>query len=221
MSVSSKKYELIVFDWDGTLIDSAASIVACMRWAIDSLQLEPRNDDQLRHIIGLGMREAIFELYPDFNEAEIEAFILQYRQQFFAQKQSSPFPGVEQLLQSLKQAGYSLAVATGKGRHGLDLALQNLGFGPYFEATRCADETQSKPHPQMLSELLDELALGAERALMVGDTSYDLDMAGNIQMDAVAVCNGVHGREKLSASAALAYLPDVTHLWNWLHSSNE
>jgi len=217
--VNSKKYELIVFDWDGTLIDSAANIVACMQSVIQRMQLPTRSEEQIKHIIGLGMRQAIFELFPDLSEDEIEAFISAYRQQFFSQQQSLPFPGVEQLLQSLKQAGYALAVATGKGRHGLDLALNNLNMAHYFESTRCADETQSKPHPQMLHEILEDLSLRSEHALMVGDTSYDLDMASTIEMDAVAVCNGVHDREKLNRTSALAFLPDVTHLWKWLNSS--
>jgi len=217
--VNSNKYDLIVFDWDGTLIDSAATIIECMQAVMQRMDLLPRSDEQIKHIIGLGMREAIFELYPEFSEAEIETFIAEYRQYFFSQRQSLPFPGVEQLLQRLKQAGYALAVATGKGRRGLDLALQNLDFGQYFTSTRCADETQSKPHPQMLHEILGDLSLSAERALMVGDTVYDLNMASHIEMDAVAVCNGVHEREKLSSTDALAFLPDVTHLWEWLNGN--
>jgi len=214
--VNSKQYELIIFDWDGTLIDSAAHIIECMQWVIGRMRIAPRSVAEIRHIIGLGMRQAILTLYPDFNESEIELFIDEYRQYFFAQQQSLPFPGVEQLLQQLGQAGYVMAVATGKGRRGLDLALNNLQFGGYFSATRCADETQSKPHPLMLEEILEELSLTPDQALMVGDTVFDLDMAKNINMDAVAVCNGVHEREKLNSSIAMAYLPDVTHLWNWL-----
>jgi len=217
VNVSSSKYELIIFDWDGTLIDSESSIVACMQRVIEELQLAAHSEQALKHIIGLGMRQAVLSLYPNFSDPEIDQFTATYRRHFFSQQQSPPFPGVEQLLQSLQQAGYALAVATGKGRHGLDLALDNLGFDDYFTATRCADETRSKPHPQMLNEILTQVSLSPEQALMIGDTSYDLDMAHALGMDAVAVCNGVHERDILMNCSALAYLPDVTHLWQWLH----
>lgn len=214
--MSIDKYPLIIFDWDGTLIDSETNIVQCMHAVIRQMQLDPRTDGQVRHIIGLGMRQAILELYPDLSEAQIREFAEHYRHYFLAQEQSPPFPGVEQLLQRLKAAGHRLAVATGKGRRGLDAAFHNLDFGRYFHASRCADETRSKPHPQMLQELLQEFGLAPSQALMIGDTSYDLDMAREIQMDAIAVGTGVHSEEVLQASSPKVFLQEVNHLWDWL-----
>lgn len=212
-------YELLIFDWDGTLIDSEASIVQCMHAAIEDLSLEPRTDKQIRHIIGLGLREALQTLFPGHANTTYNALTDRYRYHFLSDEPAKPFPGVEDLLLRLHAAGYLLAVATGKGRSGLERAFEQVGFGQVFSASRCADETRSKPHPLMLEELLDFFGMAPENAIMIGDTSYDLDMARNANMDSVGVCTGVHEKTVLLESGPVACLDAAPQLWEWLNAS--
>ena len=214
-------YELLIFDWDGTLIDSEASIVQSMQASIADLSLEARSDTQIRHIIGLGLREALVTLYPDQSDVTYNALTDRYRFHFLNDDPAEPFPGVEELLLRLEAAGYLLAVATGKGRSGLDRAFAQVGFGHVFSASRCADETRSKPHPLMLEELLDFFGMSAENAIMVGDTSYDLDMARNAGMDSAAVCTGVHDKSVLLQSDPVVCLEAAPQLWDWLHTQTQ
>lgn len=208
---------LIVFDWDGTLMDSETQIVHAIQSAIADLRLEERSPEACRNIIGLGLQEAVDALYPGRGRGFTETFVECYRQHWFSDIHASElFPGARETLQLLNESGFALAVATGKGRAGLDKALQQTGLTELFAATRCSDETRSKPHPLMLNEILQELQVTSHRALMVGDTEYDLQMANQAGVGAVAVSYGVHARERLLQHQPLVCLDRITELVDWL-----
>lgn len=213
-----KQYQLIVFDWDGTLIDSEARIVNCMRTAIEDLQLPSRTHDEMRNVIGLGLQEALATLYPDGNPDIYQDLVDRYRHHFLVQDDtpSELFSGVEDLLAALRERGHYLAVATGKGRVGLEKALDETGLRTFFDYTRCADETRSKPHPQMLEEIMDRLGVMPDDTLMIGDTEYDLLMAKNAGTSALAVSYGVHEKQRLLACNPLDCVDDVAGLHSWL-----
>ncbi len=209
--------KLLVFDWDGTLMDSEVQIVTCMQAAIADLSLEPRSADQVKNIIGLGLHEAVTALYPQADDSLVVAMADRYRDHWLAGYQQSPlFPGVEETLQFLKGEGFQLAVATGKGRRGLDKVLSETGLTALFDATRCSDETRSKPHPLMLEQIMSELRIAPEQTLMIGDTEYDMEMACNAQAHPVAVSYGVHEWERLQRHAPLTCLDRITELSDWL-----
>lgn len=211
-------YSLLIFDWDGTLIDSQSRIIACMqRAALEAGQPELA-DEAVREIIGLGLPEAIRTLIPGICDTDMETVRGHYVKHFLDEEQSSSplYPGVETSLASLRDKGYRLAVATGKSRRGLDRVLEQTGLGELFETTRCADETRSKPHPQMLAEILDETGVDVSRALMIGDTEYDLNMAQNIGMDRAGVSYGAHAIERLLALDPVFRIDDFPELEQWL-----
>lgn len=210
--------KLIVFDWDGTLMDSEARIVACMQAAITDLALEERTPQQISNIIGLGLRESVETLFPGSSNSLFQKLVDRYRYHFLVgDRTPSPvFDGVEALLAELAQRDYFLAVATGKGRAGLDKVLDETGLHHYFHATRCADETFSKPHPQMLLELMDELGVEAHSTLMIGDTEYDLQMAQNCRAKSLAVSYGVHDKQRLLDCQPLACVDTIQELHSWL-----
>jgi len=207
---------LIIFDWDGTLIDSEANIVACLRSMSDDLGLPAREYSELSNIIGLGMIESLQVLFPGKSLNDYEQMIDRYRYHFFSSEPSQPFSGAEEVLTELGKRGYFLAVATGKGRRGLDKALDSSGFRQHFHSTRCADETHSKPHPLMLEEILDVLGMEPHQALMVGDTEYDLQMAAHANMQALGVSYGVHDTERLLRCQPAAIINDISELLTWL-----
>lgn len=214
---SAETVQLIVFDWDGTLMDSETQIVHSVYAAIEDLELENRSYEQCRNIIGLGLKEAVDTLYPGRDEVFLQQFVDRYRHHWLADVQGSElFPGARETLQLLAEAGFLLAVATGKGRVGLDKSLAQTGLTDLFSATRCSDETRSKPHPQMLHEILRELEIDAQRAIMVGDTEYDLVMANEAGVGPVAVSYGVHERERLLQHGPLACLDGISELVDWL-----
>lgn len=209
--------KLVVFDWDGTLMDSEAQIVACMQAAIGDLRLEARSGDAVKNIIGLGLREAVAALYPEADAQLVHALADRYREHWLSgDRQSHLFPGVEATLNLLKEEGFRLAVATGKGRHGLDKVLRETRLAELFDATRCADETLSKPHPLMLEQLMNELQCAPAQTIMVGDTEYDMEMARNAQAHPVAVSYGVHEWPRLQRHAPLTCLDTITELGDWL-----
>jgi phosphoglycolate phosphatase len=212
------RYDLLVFDWDGTLMDSAARIVASMRKAFAELDLVPPPPAAARNVIGLGLSHAVTQLAPYADEVLLGRIIERYRTHYLELDDTPTplFPGAAEVVAGLGAEGYLLAVATGKSRRGLDQALTQTGLGVHFHATRSADETFSKPHPQMLLELLDELGVRAERALMIGDTEYDLLTARNAGVDALAVCYGAHEPERLLALEPLACLSAIDALPGWL-----
>ncbi len=218
--MKTKPYELLIFDWDGTLIDSAAHIVNCIHLVHNNVGLDVRSDLEIRNIIGLGLEEAFQALHPQAGYTQIQAAAHEYRQQFFLHNRqaSTLFAGARETLEILNRQGYLLAIATGKSRQGLDQVLAETALKPLFPITRCADETHSKPHPLMLEEILAEYNLPASAALMIGDTEYDLQMAHTIQMHAAGVSYGVHGRERLAALSPRICLEDIRELPSWLAS---
>jgi phosphoglycolate phosphatase len=199
------------------LIDSEANIVACMKAAMNDVNLALRSNDEIKNIIGLGLKEALFTLYPEIDEQTANHLTDRYRYHFLSSEPSQAFKGVDETLASLNSARYFLAVATGKGRRGLDKALSTTGYDSLFHVTRCADETRSKPHPQMLHEILDFVGVDAENALMIGDTEYDMQMAKNARMDCVAVTYGVHDRQRLTHCHPTAIIDSMPDLVTWLN----
>ncbi len=215
-----KGFELLVFDWDGTLMDSEARIVDCIRQAATDLALEVPATERIRNIIGLGLKEAVGVLFPDADEVLVDDVTGRYRHHFLDENRtpSELFARAEETLCELAQRGYLLAVATGKGRRGLDRVLASTGLGELFHATRCADETFSKPHPQMLLQIMEELGVTAAQTLMIGDTEYDMQMASNAGTAALAVSYGVHAPERLLAHKPQGCLHDIGELIGWLDS---
>jgi phosphoglycolate phosphatase len=191
---------LVIFDWDGTLLNSLAKISQCMQLAAVDAGLDPRSESEIHGIIGLGIPQALTILYPDVPQAPLDSLRDRYSYHFMMKDQSpcAFYPGVCDTLAELKSGGHHIAVATGKSRRGLDRVLGNLGWENYFHATRCADETSSKPDPLMLSELMTELDYGVEDAVMVGDTEFDLEMASRLGMRRVGVSYGAHSPQRLS-----------------------
>ena len=216
----TKRYDLIVFDWDGTVMDSTAVIAGSIQAACRDLGLKVPDDEAARHVIGLGLSQALRHAVPDAPESMYEPLVARYRHHFLIQDAAIPlFEGARETLAELHDAGYWLAVATGKSRAGLDRALDSTGLKEYFHATRTADQTFSKPDPAMLFELLDELAVTAGRALMIGDTTPDVQMAQNAQVDVVAVGHGAHPPEQLQELNPLALVNDFAELRAWLKAN--
>lgn len=215
----TKPYELLIFDWDGTLMDSAAKIVACLRTAVAEAGLEPRSDARLRHIIGLGIHEAVDFLYPHGIDPHAKRTLIDVYRHRFLYADNTPsalFEGVAGMLATLESQGYWLAVVTGKSRRGLNQVLAEQGLQHRFHSSRCADETASKPDPLMLREILAELDVKSSRALMIGDTQFDIEMAHRMGVDAVAVAQGAHGKDQLLEKQPLAILARITNLISWL-----
>lgn len=213
-----RNFKLLVFDWDGTLMDSEARIVSCVRAATRDMAIETPADEQIRDIIGLGLKEALEKLFPGSDESFKERFIDFYRR-YFLHEDSTPsllFPGALEVLNGLVAQDYLLAVATGKGRPGLDKVLDETGLKSLFHATRCADETFSKPHPEMLMQIMDELGVAPADTLMIGDTEYDLQMAINAGTRGLAVSYGVHSVDRLNQFNPLGCLDDISELSDWL-----
>jgi phosphoglycolate phosphatase len=212
-------FELIVFDWDGTLMDSETRIVTCLQAAFRDLGVPEPSPADARDVIGLGLQEAMQRLMPTADQALRQAVSDGYRQHFLVtnQTRSLLFDGVRDTLTQLAAQDYLLAVATGKSRIGLNQSLTESGLTGFFHATRCADETHSKPNPQMLFEVMNELGVSPSATLMVGDTEYDLQMANNAGTAAVAVCCGVHSAERLLALNPLACFDNVNAIPAWLN----
>lgn len=213
-----KALRMIVFDWDGTLMDSEAKIVGCLRAALADINLPDQPDEQLKNVIGLGLREALQRLHPQGTEKEHHDLTNRYRYHFLEASTipSTLFDGTRSLLEKLNQLGYFVTVATGKGRIGLDKVLEETATGHLFHYTRCADETRSKPHPQMLEELMELCAVEPHETLMVGDTEYDLQMAQHAGAHSLAVSYGVHDKDRLLACEPLDCVDTITELSDWL-----
>lgn len=212
------RYRLLVFDWDGTLMDSIGSIVACAEAALAELGLAAVPVATIRSCVGLGMRDTVDRLSPGADEATARRLMEAYRHHWFStyRDQHVLFPRAAATLAALADAGYLLAVATGKSRRGLDHDLATSDLGHRFHATRTADEARSKPHPQMLLDLLAELGARPAETLMIGDSRWDLEMAAGAGTPAVAVASGAHRREELAELAPLAILDEVGALPEWL-----
>ncbi len=211
-----KRYDLIVFDWDGTVMDSTAVIAGSIQAACRDLGLTVPDDETARHVIGLGLEQALRYAIPDMPEEMRPSLVARYRYHFLSQDQEIPlFEGARETIAELHGAGYWLGVATGKNSAGLNRALDSSGLRQYFHATRTADRTFSKPDPAMLFELMDELSVSAFRTLMVGDTTHDLQMAKNAGVDVVAIGHGAHPPEQLQDLNPLALVDDFAGLRMW------
>lgn len=218
-----KPPRLLVFDWDGTLMDSVGTIVACTQAVVRELGLEEIPEQRIRDPIGLGLRETIDFMIPGCDDALFERVVESYRRHWYLTfRNLSPlFSGVEEMLRALAEEGYLLAVATGKSRRGLDHSLEQTGLRELFHSTRTADEALSKPHPRMLLDILDDLGVPPAEAVMIGDTTFDLEMAKNAGAGGIGVCSGSHGREDLLRLEPLACLERVVELPGWLTAARE
>lgn len=216
-----RRFDLLVFDWDGTIVDSTAMIATCIQKAAADLSLTVPTLEQASHVIGLGLLDALARAVPELSPDRIDEFSARYRYHYFAcEPEILLFTGVRDLLVERVEAGLPLAVATGKSRRGLARAFESTGLGRFFESSRCADETHAKPHPAMLLELADELEVSPERTVMIGDTTHDLQMASAAGAGAVAVTYGAHSREQLAELAPLALAASVAELHRWLRENS-
>lgn len=212
-----ERFDLVVFDWDGTLIDSTATIARSIQAAAADLGLPVPDFERASHVIGLGLRDALALAVPDLEPSRAAAFSERYRVHYLAaEDQFDLFDGARELIAALGTRGTQLAIATGKSRAGLARALDAARLHGVFAATRCADQTHPKPHPAMLLELTDELMVAPERTLMVGDTTHDLQMAAAARTHAVGVTHGAHPVEQLRALAPLALFDSLIELHAWL-----
>ena len=212
-----KQFDLLIFDWDGTLMDSAGVIVDSIQRACEDIGLAAPNDRDARQIIGLGLIQALQTLLPDLPEGEYPRLVERYRHHYLGRDDQIPlFDGVVEGIRELAANGFTLAVATGKSRVGLARALETSGLGAWFSATRCADQTHSKPHPAMVLELVDELDADPARTLVIGDTSHDLLMAANAGVASLGVTYGAHEAEDLHPYTPLALMNSFTEVRAWL-----
>ncbi|RRV17858.1 HAD-IA family hydrolase [Pseudomonas saudiphocaensis] len=214
-------YSLLIFDWDGTLMDSIGRIVESVCAAAASCDLPVLDEIAIKGIIGLSLPEAIATLYPDLADAiTAEAFREAYVAHYLAldAEPAALYPGVIEGLQQFREQGHQLAVATGKGRQGLDRVLAGLGLTDFFDVTRCADETASKPHPLMIQEILAHCGVEPEQALMIGDSVFDLEMARRAGVDSVAVGYGAQPFEVLHAYLPRFAINEFSELGRWLRS---
>lgn len=209
---------LFIFDWDGTLSDSTAKITKAMQLAAQDMGWAPLDDHLIHNIIGLGLPEAIHRLYPDVPLPERQRLRDAYAAHFLSLDEARPsdfFPGVTATLDRLKADGHTLTIATGKSRKGLDRIFGVLGVADFFHATRCADETASKPHPLMLEELLYQFSVNASEAVMIGDTEYDMEMARVIDVPRIAVSYGAHHISRLHSYEPELCLDQFDQLLAW------
>ncbi len=212
-----KQFDLIVWDWDGTLADSTGMITNAILKAAEQVGLPPITAEAASNIIGLGLRESIEALYGNLPAEKAQALAAQYTANYYAGESEIPlFTGAADTIKALHKRGYKLAVATGKGRRGLNLALEHCGLGKYFHATRTVDECFSKPHPQMLDELMDMLVVIPERTLMIGDTSYDLQMAQNAGVKSIGVTYGAQKAEQWQHFNPIQQFNDFASMSAWL-----
>lgn len=212
------KYQALVFDWDGTLMDSVAKIVACTQAAARDMGLEVPDFEEAKQIIGLGLHPAMARLFNITDEDMVQKVADRYRYHFLGDEPTEEllFEGVYELIRDFEKQGYLLAVATGKSRRGLDHVLKKSQLTDAFHITRCADETFSKPHPQMLEQIMDFLGVQPVDTLMVGDTEYDMQMAVSAGATGLGVTYGVHDREHLLKHGAVNCLDDLRQLPDWL-----
>jgi phosphoglycolate phosphatase len=219
-NMTRKRFDLIAFDWDGTLMDSTATIAACIQAAAKDLGLPVPNTQQASYVIGLGLPEAMRAVLPDLDPRHYPHMIERYRYHYLTKdKGLALFDGVREMLTDLSQQGYFLAIATGKSRVGLNRALDAAHLLSVFDATRCADETFSKPHPAMLQELTRELGQDMARTVMIGDTTHDLQMALNAGAAGIAVHYGAHSAPELDALKPHYSAASVAELHAWLQEN--
>jgi len=212
-----KQFDLLIFDWDGTLMDSAGVIVDSIQRACEDIGQPVPSERASRQIIGLGLIQALQTLLPDLPADDYPRLVERYRHYYLGRDAHIPlFAGVVSGIRNLHANGFQLAVATGKSQLGLSRALEASGLGPWFSATRCADQTHSKPHPAMVLELIDELAADPARTLVIGDTSHDLLMAANAGVASLGVTYGAHEAGDLHPHAPLALMDSFDEVYAWL-----
>lgn len=219
------RYKLLIFDWDGTLADSAGMIVRAMQSAIDGLKLPPRGDQQIAELIGLGLNDALMRLYPELELETLKRLLAGYRAQWLSEGagEAALFPGALEAVRTMHARGARIAIATGKGRAGLNRSLKHHAeLVPLISSSRTADETASKPDPLMLREILEAERLEPSDALMIGDTEYDMAMARAIGMPGLGVTCGVHEPQRLRDVGAIAILRNLGEVPAWLaHQGRE
>ena len=214
-----RRFDLVVFDWDGTLFDSTALIVHAIQAACRDLDLPVPDDERASWVIGLSLRSAMQHAAPSITEAQLPLLVDRYRAHYLARQHDlALFPGVLGMLHALKKRHHWLAVATGKSRTGLDEALHAVELRGVFDATRTADETRPKPDPRMLHELMRHFGTDPQRTLMIGDTTHDLQLAANAGTPAVAVAYGAHRPSEFAGHSPLLVASSVAELAAWLEA---
>ncbi len=212
-----RRYDLIVWDWDGTIMESTPTIVHCIQQSCRDLGFKVPDDSLASSVIGLGIQDSLRRAVPWIEPIHFPKLTERFRYHYLAKDHELHlFSGIRELLEDLREDGYLLGVATGKSRVGLDRSLAHHQIGHLFHETRTADESFSKPHPGMLLELSDVTQVPMRRMLMIGDTTHDLDMAANAGVDAVAVTYGAHPPDVLKESPSLIRVNDVAQLATWL-----
>lgn len=215
--INGQQIDLITFDWDGTLMDSTYAIVLALQKAALDIGVPVPSNERASHVIGLGLHDALRYAMPDLSQERYDELTDRYRQHYLSHDMELRlFSGVEQLILELVAAGYKLAVATGKSRAGLNRSFEASGIGQFFRASRCSDECNSKPNPQMLEELMAELEVEPQATLMVGDTTHDILMAKNAGTHAVAVTYGAHPQSDLKKEAPVFCANNIEELAAWL-----
>jgi phosphoglycolate phosphatase len=210
-------FRAVVFDWDGTLVDSTALIAEAILHAADAIGVPVPDRGLASHVIGLGMMDALARVVPELPPAQVPEFVARFQAHYRGgEDEIRFFAGARELLDALRARGVLLAVATGKTHAGLERSLRIAGLEGHFAATRCADRSQPKPHPAMLHELQEALAVDPDRMLMIGDTSHDLRMAAAAGVVAVGVAYGAHPRDELERLEPLAVFESVAQLQSWL-----
>ena len=213
----TRRFDLIAFDWDGTLFDSTALIVRCIQSACRDIGVAVPSDVDAAYVIGLGLHDALRHVTPDLPPERVDELGRRYRHHYLArQHELVLFAGTLAMLHALKQRHHWLAVATGKHRAGLDQALAQSELHGLFDATRTADETASKPHPLMLQELMAQMGVAPERTLMIGDTTHDLLLASNAGTASVGVSYGAHDHAAFDAHGPLFVAHSTRELHDWL-----
>lgn len=211
------RYAAVLFDWDGTVMDSTYSIASSIQLASADLELPVPSIQQASWVIGLSLESALYRAVPDLTAEQMPLFLERYRYHFM---QRDPhiklFDGILPFMGELRGRQIALGVATGKSRQGLDRVLQQVNLSTFFDATRCADETRSKPDPEMLHQLLAELMLEPEQVLMVGDTVHDIHMAANAGMDSIAVTYGAHDPQTLAKAEPTVMVDNVAQMRDWV-----
>ncbi|VAW50487.1 Similar to phosphoglycolate phosphatase, clustered with ribosomal large subunit pseudouridine synthase C [hydrothermal vent metagenome] len=218
-----KPFPLLIFDWDGTLVDSIERIVTSIQFASKSVVKMEVSETQAKNVIGLGLSEAIEKLHPELDKLqhaiELNNIADAYRQHYLHENTvpAPLFAGVDTLLNGLRDDGYTLAISTGKSRAGLQQSIDEHQLARHFATTKCAGENKSKPHPEMLHKILHELNFSASQTLMIGDSEHDLKMANNADMKSIGVTHGVHDAKTLEKHNPLICLSDITELSSYLN----
>ncbi len=218
MTAIKGKFDLLIFDWDGTLVDSIDWIVHCLQTAAKAHGFKAPNEQAAKNTIGLCIQQAMATLFPGIDQKTQERLSARYSQEFFSQdiNKNHIFSGVENMLSSLINNSYQLAIATGKTRKGLDWAMQGTELSHYFDITRCADESASKPHPMMLEQIIKEMGVEKQRVVMIGDSVHDIQMANNAGIAAIAVACGANSAAELEQCKPLLSLSKTIELLRFL-----